>query len=155
MMRTLAVFALLATALVLGTPRTPARANPWEAGAIVQRDGYPVFEVRGKPFFVYGAAFFYERLPRSQWESSLRRLRRMGINTLDLYVIWNWHELADGDFDFTGRTNPRRDLRGLLRLARRYNFEIVLRPGPVIRNEWRNGGYPAWLLARPEYGMPV
>jgi hypothetical protein len=25
----------------------------------------------------------------------------------------------------------------------------------VIRNEWRNGGYPAWLLTRPEYGMPL
>ena len=30
-----------------------------------------------------------------------------------------------------------------------------MRPGPVIRNEWRNGGYPAWLLTRPEYGMPL
>ncbi|MBV8245930.1 MAG: hypothetical protein JOZ38_08420, partial [Candidatus Eremiobacteraeota bacterium] len=29
------------------------------------------------------------------------------------------------------------------------------RPGPVIRNEWRNGGYPAWLLRRPEYDMPL
>src|SRR6185312_11856313 len=28
-------------------------------------------------------------------------------------------------------------------------------PGPVIRNEWRNGGYPAWLLGRPEYRMPL
>jgi hypothetical protein len=35
------------------------------------------------------------------------------------------------------------------------DFKIVLRPGPVIRNEWRNGGYPAWLLERPEYGMPL
>jgi hypothetical protein len=32
---------------------------------------------------------------------------------------------------------------------------VVLRPGPVIRNEWRNGGYPAWLLIRPEYRMPL
>ena len=25
----------------------------------------------------------------------------------------------------------------------------------MIRNEWRNGGYPAWLLQRPAYGMPL
>ncbi len=31
----------------------------------------------------------------------------------------------------------------------------MLRPGPVIRNEWRNGGYPAWLLERPAYDMPL
>ena len=83
------------------------------------------------------------------------RLQALGINTLDLYVPWNWHELADGDFDFNGRTSPRRDLHDVLRLARAHGFAILLRPGPVIRNEWRNGGYPAWLLSRPEYGMPL
>jgi hypothetical protein len=114
-----------------------------------------VFEVDGHPFFLYGAAFFYDRLPRDEWPDSMRRLRAMGINTLDIYVPWNWHELADGDFDFDGRTNPRRDLTRVLQLARTFGFEIVLRPGPVVRNEWRNGGYPAWLLSRPEYGMPL
>jgi hypothetical protein len=40
-------------------------------------------------------------------------------------------------------------------LGRELGFAFVVRPGPVIRNEWRNGGYPAWLLTRPEYGMPL
>ncbi len=129
--------------------------TPFTAASIVQRDGYAVFTVGGKPFFVYGAAFFYERLPRTQWRQSLLQLRALGINTIDLYVMWNWHEPADGDFDFTGRTNPRRDLRAVLRLVRELGLYAIVRPGPVIRNEWRNGGYPAWLLARPEYGMPL
>src|SRR5271156_90952 len=136
----------------------PAEADPlavWGHGRIVERGDTPVFEVDGSPFFLYGAAFFYERLPRDKWDSSMGELQELGINTLDLYVPWNWHELADGDFDFNGRTNPRRDLDEVLRLARVHKFEIVLRPGPVIRNEWRNGGYPAWLLQRPEYGMPL
>lgn len=107
------------------------------------------------PFFLYGATFFYERIPRGQWESALQEYRAMGINTIDVYVMWNWHELRDGDFDFTGRTNPRRDLIGLFKLIDRDGFKVVLRPGPVIRNEWRNGGYPAWLLERPQYGMPL
>jgi len=133
-----------------------AQSSPaWGHAAIVERDGNPIFEVDGRPFFVYGAAFFYERLPRDQWRSSLEAHKRLGINTLDLYVPWNWHELADGNFDFDGRTSPRRDLDEVLRLARTMDFKILLRPGPVIRNEWRNGGYPAWLLQRPEYGMPL
>jgi hypothetical protein len=134
----------------------PARAAGWGSAAIVQRaGGEPTFEVDGKPFFVYGAAFFYERLPRDTWATSMRLLRdQLHVNVLDLYVPWNWHELADGDFDFQGRTNPRRDLREVLRLSHELGFKLVLRPGPVVRNEWRNGGYPAWLLARPEYGMP-
>jgi basic amino acid/polyamine antiporter, APA family len=155
-------FAAKAAAIVLavagatfGLAPVPAAAATWGHASTVERDGQPVFEVDGKPFFLYGAAFFYERLPRDQWQPSMAALRNLGINTLDLYVPWNWHELSDGDFDFDGRTSPRRDLDEVLRLAKAYNFKILLRPGPVIRNEWRNGGYPAWLLARPEYGMPL
>ena len=108
-----------------------------------------------KPAFVYAAAFFYERMPRAQWAQALQAYKSLGINTIDLYVMWNWHEPRDGSFDFTGRTDPRRDLRGLLQLIHRDGFALILRPGPVIRNEWRNGGYPSWLLERPEYGMPL
>jgi len=105
--------------------------------------------------FVYAATFFYERVPRSQWAAALQRYRALGINTIDLYAMWNWHELSEGNFDFTGRTNSRRDLIGLFKLIDADGFRIILRPGPVIRNEWRNGGYPAWLLQRPQYGMPL
>lgn len=133
----------------------PATWSAWNASAIVRQHGYPVFTVDGKPFFVYGAAFFYERIPRAQWAPLLRAYKRMGINTIDLYVMWNWHEPSQGEYDFTGRTNDRRDLVGLLRLIDADAFKIVLRPGPVIRNEWRNGGYPAWLLERQPYNMPL
>ncbi len=107
------------------------------------------------PFFVYGATFFYERIPASQWVNALARYKRLGINTIDLYVMWNWHEPRENDFDFSGRSNPRRNLVALLGMIHADGFHVVLRPGPVIRNEWRNGGYPAWLLERPEYQMPL
>jgi amino acid transporter len=118
-------------------------------------DGDAYLRVDGKPFFFLGGAFFYERLPREEWYDAMRVMRDLGANTLDLYVPWNWHELRDGDFDFTGRTSPRRDLREVLRLGTQLGFRFLVRPGPVIRNEWRNGGYPAWLLQRPAYGMPL
>ena len=132
-----------------------ARAAAWPGSEVVQRSGYPVYTVGGKPFFIYGAAFFYERIPRAHWEASIAQYRMLGINTIDLYVMWNWHEVRDGSFDFNGRTNSRRDLRGLLRIIDRNGLKVILRPGPVIRNEWRNGGYPDWLLERPEYNMPL
>jgi len=147
---------LAATALCCGA--TPARAtgswSDWNASRVVSRGGYPVFTVNAKPLFVYGAAFFYERVPRDQWRDALLSYRRIGINTIDLYVIWNWHEPSEGAFDFDGHSNPRRDLLGVLQICHELGLKVVLRPGPVIRNEWRNGGYPDWLLERPEYGMP-
>ncbi|MBV9269480.1 MAG: beta-galactosidase, partial [Candidatus Eremiobacteraeota bacterium] len=141
--------------IVAVTLHANASASTWNASAVVQQNGTPVFTVGGKPFFIYGAAFFYERMPREQWDVALERYKAFGINTIDLYVPWNWHELQEADFDFSGRTNPRRDLRGLLREIHARGYKIVLRPGPVIRNEWRNGGYPTWLLTRPEYNMPL
>jgi Glycosyl hydrolases family 35 len=124
---------------------------------IVMHGGYPELRVNGEPFFIHSAAFFYYRVPRDLWEVSLERYRALGINTIDLYIPWNWHELADGEFDFDGHTNSRRDLRGLLKLLANKNLKLIARPGPLILNEWRFGGYPEWLLQRADFqvAMPV
>jgi amino acid transporter len=151
--------ALLLISVVLPAPALAATSVPswstWNASRVTAERGYPVFAVDGKPFFVYGASFFYERIPRERWRATLVAYKSVGINTIDLYLIWNWHEPSEGVSDFTGTTDPRRDLLGLLKLTHELDFKLILRPGPVIRNEWRNGGYPAWLLQRPQYNMPL
>ncbi|HET6275542.1 MAG TPA: amino acid permease [Candidatus Cybelea sp.] len=151
------LLALLVAFAAAGSPRLEAAQgwSSWNTSRIAIDRGYPVFEVDGRPFFVYGAAFFYERIPRNRWRDALLAYKNLGINTIDLYVIWNWHAPSSDVLDFNGTTDPRRDLTGLLRLTHELGFKIILRPGPVIRNEWRNGGYPAWLLERPEYHMPL
>jgi amino acid transporter len=151
-----AVAALIAFSLpTAARAATGAGWSSWSTARVVSERGYPVFTVDGRPFFIYGAAFFYERIPREQWQPALLAYRAMGINTLDLYVIWNWHAPSRDELDFTGSSDPRRDLIGLLALTHSLGFKVILRPGPVIRNEWRNGGYPGWLLERPEYKMPL
>ncbi len=116
--------------------------------------GWPMHR-RGIQRFLYAASFFYERTPRAQWAHDLRAYRMMGINTIDLYIPWNFQEPREGYFDFTGRSNPRRDIRALFALLAADRFRVIVRPGPVIRNEWRNGGYPAWLLVHRSYRMPL
>ena len=120
---------------------------------IVEHGGYPELRVDGAPFFIHSASFFYYRIPRDQWDALLRIYRSEGINTIDLYIPWNWHEPKEDEFDFDGRTNPRRDLRTLLAVITQQGFKLIARPGPEILNEWRHGGYPGWLLERPEYKM--
>lgn len=133
----------------------PAHAAAFDRARIAELADTPTLLVDGRPFFFVAGAFFYPRIPPESWAADMLAMRRLGANTLDLYIPWNWHEPADGAFDFDGHTNPRRNLREVLRLARALGFHLIVRPGPVIRNEWRNGGYPAWLLTRPAYHMPL
>jgi hypothetical protein len=135
-----------------GESRIP-QVQTARAVEIVEHGGYPELRVDGAPFFIHSATFFYYRIPRDQWEALLRIYRSEGINTIDLYIPWNWHEVKEGEFDFDGHTNPRRDLLTLLAVIAQQGFKLIARPGPEILNEWRHGGYPGWLLDRPEYKM--
>ncbi|HQR33666.1 MAG TPA: beta-galactosidase [Blastocatellia bacterium] len=132
--------------IVLGQP-----AQPNQPVQLV--NGYPQFQLHGQPFFAHSTAFFYNRIPRDEWAASLVKLKEMGINTVDLYIAWNWHEPEESQLDFDGHSNPRRDVNTLLRMVAEMGFAVIVRPGPVILNEWRNGGYPDWLLAKPEFKM--
>ncbi len=118
---------------------------------IIENGGYPELHVDGKPFFIHSATFYYYRIPRDLWEKSLDAHRALGINTIHLPIPWNWHELRQGEFDFDGRSNPRRDLRSLLKLIQEKGFRLTVQAGPVVDHDWRHGGYPAWLLERPEF----
>src|SRR5215831_167016 len=89
-------------------------ADSWRPIQIV--NGYPQFRLHGQAFFAHSAAFFYNRIPREQWSASLAKYKSMGINTIDLYLAWNWHEPKEGELDFDGRTNPRRDVKHLLEM---------------------------------------
>lgn len=128
---------------VIGTPNNEFRVV----------NTYPEYWVDGKPFIMHGAAFFYHRIPRDRWAEVLLHLKALGINTIDLYPLWNWQQPEENVLDFDGHTNPRRDLKYLLRLIDLMDFKLTFRPGPYFTDEWRNGGYPDWLLRRPEYGM--
>lgn len=150
--------ALLCAAGLAGLllPAAPAAQGPAALRGVrmVQHGSYPELQVDGKPFFINSAEFFYPRVPRNLWDLSLERYRDLGINTISLSIPWNWHEPREGEIDFDGHTNPRRDLRALLKLVADKGFKLIARPGPVAPGAWRNGGYPDWLLERPEYRMP-
>ena len=151
------ILSAILLALVL-PPNSPARDRITQVvgtpnNQCVVVNGHPEYWVDGKPFFEHAAAFFYHRIPRDRWAEELAHLKTMGINTIDLYPLWNWQQPEEDVLDFDGRTSPRRDLKYLLRLIDVMGFKLTFRPGPFFCSEWRNGGYPDWLLRRPEYHM--
>ena len=100
---------------------------------------------RGVPHRVLSGSVHYFRVHPDLWPDRLRRVRAMGLNTIDTYVPWNWHEPEPGRFDLAGD----RDLERFLRLVGELGMDAVVRPGPYICAEWSNGGLPAWLTATP------
>ncbi|MFA4663443.1 exo-beta-D-glucosaminidase [Pyrococcus kukulkanii] len=100
----------------------------------------------GEEIVIYGGTLQFFRVPRDAWRDRLEKMKRHGLNTVDTYVAWNWHEPEEGKFDFTGETHPQRDLVGFLELAQDLGFYVIIRPGPYICAEWKNGGIPQWLI---------
>jgi hypothetical protein len=143
--------AFFSTYVLAQQPPAQKPVGPPAGLEIVSIAGEPELRVNGVPFFIHAAQFDYFRIPADLWFRSLERYKELGINTIDLRIPWNWHELSDAEFDFDGHTNPRRNLRGLLQLIAEEHLKIVARPGPPIGDHWRNAGYPAWLLRYSDY----
>jgi beta-galactosidase len=111
---------------------------------------------------VYSGTLHFFRTPPETWNRRLQGIKDAFCNAVDTYVAWNWHEPKEGRFDFQGKTDPRRDLEGFLELVEKNGLYAIVRPGPYICAEWRNGGIPDWLLqghpeilSRDSYGEPL
>lgn len=100
------------------------------------------FLLDGKPFRILAGAFHYFRTHPKDWRDRLTRMRAMGLNTVETYVAWNFHQPYERKADFTGW----RDVAAFVRLADEVGLKVIVRPGPYICAEWDFGGLPAWLL---------
>lgn len=98
--------------------------------------------VGDRPVPMVGGEMHYWRVPPRYWRACLDALRSLTTKVLSTYVPWEFHELSPGEFDFTGRTDPLRDLRGFLDLAADMAWDVFIRPGPFIYAEWNNAGVP-------------
>ncbi|GLY06841.1 beta-galactosidase [Actinoplanes sp. NBRC 101535] len=100
---------------------------------------------RGEPHQILSGALHYFRVHPRLWRDRIRRLAGLGLNTVDTYVPWNFHQPRPASApDFTGW----RDLSAFLSLVADEGLDAIVRPGPYICAEWSNGGLPSWLTAR-------
>lgn len=104
------------------------------------------FLLNGEPFVVKAAELHYPRIPRAYWEHRIKQCKALGMNTICLYVFWNFHEEKPEEFDFTGQ----KDLAEFCRLCQKNDMYVILRPGPYVCAEWEMGGLPWWLLKKKD-----
>uniref|UniRef100_A0A8C4QI85 Beta-galactosidase n=2 Tax=Eptatretus burgeri TaxID=7764 RepID=A0A8C4QI85_EPTBU len=96
----------------------------------------------GEPFRYVSGSIHYSRVPQPYWKDRLMKMYMAGLNTIQTYVPWNFHEKSPGIYNFTGDHS----LSSFLQLAGDVGLLVILRPGPYICAEWDMGGLPHWLL---------
>ncbi|MED5020849.1 beta-galactosidase [Paenibacillus chibensis] len=101
------------------------------------------FILDDQPIQILSGALHYFRVVPEYWEDRLRKLKALGLNTVETYVPWNMHEPIKGQFNFEGIA----DLERFIGLAGELGLHVIVRPSPYICAEWEFGGLPAWLLA--------
>ncbi len=119
---------------------------------------------------LFGAEVQYFRLrggygrniPRERvielWNKALDKVVEAKMNSIGFYIPWDFHEYAEGKFDFDGTADedgdghadyPSRDLRTWFRLVKEHGIKVLhVRPGPFINAEWGFLGFgaiPPWF----------
>ncbi|SMG24529.1 Glycosyl hydrolases family 35 [Agreia pratensis] len=107
--------------------------------AIVVREGH--LERGGMPWFPVAGEYHYARTDPKRWREDLAALRSNGITLVSTYAIWILHQEQEGPVSWKGAL----DLRRFVEEARSVGLEVVLRIGPWVHGETRNGGFPDWV----------
>ncbi|AKU18565.1 beta-galactosidase [Luteipulveratus mongoliensis] len=101
---------------------------------------------RGIPHQILSGSVHYFRVHPQLWRDRLERVRALGLNTVDTYVAWNFHQ---DRADETPRWDDWRDLPQFIEIAGDLGLDVMLRPGPYICAEWANGGLPTFVTDTP------
>lgn len=118
------------------------------AARVISFDGKG-FIINGRREFLMGGEVHYLRIPRELWRDRLLRIKRAGLNTVQIYCFWNVHEPREGEFCFSGDY----DLGAFLDIARELGLYVIVRPGPYTCAEQNNGGIPVWLHFKEDIKM--
>ena len=110
---------------------------------IITYDRYG-FIINGKREFLIGGEFHYFRVPAALWEDRLQKMKSIGANLISVYIAWNLHEPVEGQQRWSGDY----DLDRFLTLCKKYDFFVLIKPGPYICAELDFGGHPDWLITR-------
>ena len=108
--------------------------------------GRKQFLLDGAPFQIRSGEMHPARIPAEYWLHRIQMAKAMGLNTIAIYLMWNYFESEPGEFDFT---TERRDFVRFIKLCQQEGMWVYLRPGPYVCAEWDLGGLPAYLLRDP------
>ena len=102
------------------------------------------FTRNGKPWIGVMGEFHFSRYSRENWHRELAKMKAGGITIVSTYLFWIYHEEIEGEMDFGGDN----DIRAFIEECKDVGLDVVIRIGPWAHGEFRNGGFPDWLLKK-------
>ena len=86
-----------------------------------------------KPALLLSGSIHYPRSTPAMWPKLMAEARAAGLNTIESYVFWNYHQRSlqdytDGKYDYSGRGN----VTAFLQAAKDANLFVIWRFGPYI-----------------------
>ncbi len=110
-----------------------------------------VFYFGETPFFFISGDYPYYRDSADNWKDRLQKMKKIGVNVVTFYVPWRHHcigydfQSGEQTFDFTGKTQPNRNVIEFLTLIKELGMYAVVKPGPFIHAETDYGGLPDFV----------
>ena len=84
--------------------------------------------INGVRTLLLSGSIHYPRFATAEWAHQLEMARLAGLNTVQTYVFWSWHESSRRQYDFH---SDGHQLTQFLDLAAQYGLFVNLRVGAV------------------------
>ncbi|XP_062013258.1 beta-galactosidase 8-like [Rosa rugosa] len=97
--------------------------------------------IDGKRRVLQSGSIHYPRTTPEVWPEIINKAKEGGLDVIESYVFWNYHEPVKGQYYFEGRF----DLVRFVKTVQEAGLLVHLRIGPYACAEWNYGGFPIWL----------
>ncbi|ONI10286.1 hypothetical protein PRUPE_4G038600 [Prunus persica] len=97
--------------------------------------------IDGKRRILQSGSIHYPRSTPEVWPEIIKKSKEGGLDVIETYVFWNYHEPVKGQYYFEGRF----DLVRFVKTVQEAGLLVHLRIGPYACAEWNYGGFPIWL----------
>ena len=99
-----------------------------------------------QPVTFMSGSIHYPRSTPGMWPQLMKQAAADGLNMIEIYVFWNYHQPTEDVMDWTGRGNLTLFLDAIAEAGLFANLRI----GPYVCAEWDYGGIPTWLAYKPD-----
>lgn len=120
----------------MATRKAKKKSTPTKSPAEPSRKASLPGRKPGDRTFYFGAQYFRAPTPDPKdWQRDFKNMKKCNMNIIRMWVLWNWHEPAEGKYDWE-------DIDGLVKLCRKNDMKLILLLSMESTPAWLNKRHP-------------